>query len=226
MNFFSPIYFDTVRMRANNLLLSLASVIVFKKDEFRVSLESENAHRTNEILIYNITKLMHIDNVHLAMGELVNKFPVLNIDLSNAVSIKEKVVVTGKYVDQMLEIAQKSRSSEHDNIRDANSNRKGGKRYDRRSKTIYEGQSGLERNKDQVERHKSDKIRDKSFIETVIEIVKKVGGTVGFFSKKVKKGKNVKSGNSNKEFPAVTADDVKAIKIIRELSKIYNTVGN
>lgn len=106
MNFFSPIYFDTVRMRANNLLISLASVLVLKKDEFRACCENQKAQEADDILTENITSLMHIDNIQLALEKLISKFPELNINLSNVVSIKDKVVVIGEYADKMLKIAE------------------------------------------------------------------------------------------------------------------------
>lgn len=171
MNFFSPIYFDTVRMRANGLLMSLVLTLDLKKDEFKDCCESGKAREADEILTENITKLMHMDNIQLAMGKLVDKFPKLNINLSNAVSIKDKVIVIGEHTDEMLAIIMNKKAK--------------------------------------------DSTRYKIFIKKIKR----------FWNSRIKgKFKGKYRVRRSKKSPDITPEDEKVIKIIKVLSKIYNTV--
>lgn len=47
------------------------------------------------------------DNILTGLNELANKFPELNIDISSAVSEKEKILLLAGYADKMLEIIKK-----------------------------------------------------------------------------------------------------------------------
>jgi len=44
------------------------------------------------------------DNILTGLNELADKFPELNIDISSAISEKEKVLLLAEYADKMLEI--------------------------------------------------------------------------------------------------------------------------
>lgn len=47
------------------------------------------------------------DNILTGLNELADKFPELNIDISSAISEKEKVLLLAGYADKMLEIIKK-----------------------------------------------------------------------------------------------------------------------
>lgn len=107
MNFFTPSYLDSILMWAPENLGKLADLLIFKKTEFNSNCKNKKCAEADEILTYNITQLMETDDIRTALIKLADKFPELEIDLSDTTVVRKKILKLGKYADKMLEEAQK-----------------------------------------------------------------------------------------------------------------------
>lgn len=106
MNFITPNLLDSFKIWTPDTINNLASNFKFGGSEFLEACRKGNCEEADKLLSDNLKQLMEAENVISAMMILAEKFPELEIDLSDSVRCKKMILELDEHTDEMLKIAK------------------------------------------------------------------------------------------------------------------------
>lgn len=110
VRFFFPTYLDTATMVCEDKLKKISEYIdPEQRNSFLAMCENKDCDRINRILEKNLKSLLGSDNIDLGLMELAKKF---GIDLSGTVTEKDKILVLGKFSEDMLHTIHQTNSTQ------------------------------------------------------------------------------------------------------------------
>ncbi len=106
MIFITPNLLDSFKTWSSDTINNLASNFKFGGSEFLEACRTNNCEKADKLISDNLNQLMKTEDVRSAMIILAEKFPELDIDLSDTARCKKMILELDKHTDEMLKIAK------------------------------------------------------------------------------------------------------------------------